>query len=67
MTSKSIRRATEEDISVLTQVRNDAHAKKIAHGARSRRYLSEVVYEWSIFKCRIPMEFNEVYHEARPT
>jgi ribosomal protein S18 acetylase RimI-like enzyme len=31
-TSKSIRRATAEDVSVLTQIRNDAHAKKVAHG-----------------------------------
>jgi ribosomal protein S18 acetylase RimI-like enzyme len=32
MTSKSIRRATAEDVPVLTQIRNDAHAKKVAHG-----------------------------------
>jgi len=32
MTSKSIRRATSEDVTVLTQIRNDAHAKKVAHG-----------------------------------
>ncbi|MDE1011032.1 MAG: GNAT family N-acetyltransferase [Paraburkholderia fungorum] len=31
MTSKSIRRATAEDVAVLTQIRNDAHAKKVAH------------------------------------
>ncbi|MBY8603732.1 MAG: GNAT family N-acetyltransferase [Burkholderia sp.] len=32
MTSKSIRRATADDVPVLTQIRNDAHAKKVAHG-----------------------------------
>ncbi|MGA7816495.1 N-acetyltransferase family protein [Caballeronia sp.] len=32
MTSKSIRRATVEDVPVLIQIRNDAHAKKVAHG-----------------------------------
>jgi ribosomal protein S18 acetylase RimI-like enzyme len=32
MTSRSIRRATAEDVPVLTQIRNDAHAKKVAHG-----------------------------------
>jgi ribosomal protein S18 acetylase RimI-like enzyme len=32
MTSKSIRRATGEDVPVLTQIRNDAHAKKLAYG-----------------------------------
>jgi ribosomal protein S18 acetylase RimI-like enzyme len=32
MTSKSIRRATAADIPALTQIRNDAHAKKVAHG-----------------------------------
>jgi ribosomal protein S18 acetylase RimI-like enzyme len=32
MTSKSIRRATAEDVTVLTQIRNDARAKKVAHG-----------------------------------
>jgi ribosomal protein S18 acetylase RimI-like enzyme len=31
MTSKSIRRATAEDVPVLTQIRNDAHANKLAH------------------------------------
>jgi len=31
MTSNSIRRATEQDVSVLTQIRNDAHANKVAH------------------------------------
>jgi hypothetical protein len=31
MDSKTIRRATTEDISVLTQIRNEAHAWKIAH------------------------------------
>jgi hypothetical protein len=31
MTSKNIRRATAEDVPVLTQVRNDAHAKTVAH------------------------------------
>jgi RimJ/RimL family protein N-acetyltransferase len=32
MASRSIRRATAEDVPVLTQIRNDAHAKKVAHG-----------------------------------
>jgi ribosomal protein S18 acetylase RimI-like enzyme len=32
MTSKSIRRATADDVAVLTQIRNDAHAKKVVHG-----------------------------------
>ncbi|SMG61316.1 GNAT family N-acetyltransferase [Paraburkholderia susongensis] len=32
MTSKSIRRATAEDVTVLTKIRNDAHEKKVAHG-----------------------------------
>src|SRR5580658_5371566 len=32
MTSKSIRRATAAAIPALTQIRNDAHAKKVAHG-----------------------------------
>jgi ribosomal protein S18 acetylase RimI-like enzyme len=32
MTSKSIRRATAADIPALTQIRNDAHTKKVAHG-----------------------------------
>jgi ribosomal protein S18 acetylase RimI-like enzyme len=31
-TSKSIRRAAPEDISVLTEIRNDAFANKLAHG-----------------------------------
>jgi ribosomal protein S18 acetylase RimI-like enzyme len=31
MTSKNIRRATIDDVPVLTQIRNDAHAKKVAH------------------------------------
>jgi ribosomal protein S18 acetylase RimI-like enzyme len=31
MTSKSVRRATADDVPVLTQIRNDAHAKKVAH------------------------------------
>jgi 8-oxo-dGTP pyrophosphatase MutT (NUDIX family)/GNAT superfamily N-acetyltransferase len=31
MTSKSIRRATAEDVPVVTQIRNDAHATKVAH------------------------------------
>jgi ribosomal protein S18 acetylase RimI-like enzyme len=31
MTSKSFRRATADDVPVLTQIRNDAHAKKVAH------------------------------------
>jgi ribosomal protein S18 acetylase RimI-like enzyme len=32
MALRSIRRATVEDVPVLTQIRNDAHAKKVAHG-----------------------------------
>lgn len=32
MVSKSLRRATADDVPVLTQIRNDAHAKKVAHG-----------------------------------
>jgi len=32
MASKSIRRATVEDVRVLTQIRNDAHTTKLAHG-----------------------------------
>lgn len=32
MDSRSIRRATPADVPVLTQIRNDAHAKKVAHG-----------------------------------
>jgi len=32
MTSKSIRRATAQDVKVITQIRNDAHEKKVAHG-----------------------------------
>ena len=32
MIPRSIRRATAEDVPVLTQIRNDAHAKKVAHG-----------------------------------
>jgi ribosomal protein S18 acetylase RimI-like enzyme len=31
MTSKSIRRATADDVPILTRIRNDAHAKKVAH------------------------------------
>ncbi|MGF6571217.1 ribosomal protein S18 acetylase RimI-like enzyme [Paraburkholderia sp. GAS333] len=31
MTSRSIRRATADDVPTLTQIRNDAHAKKVAH------------------------------------
>lgn len=31
MASKSIRRATADDVPMLTQIRNDAHAKKVAH------------------------------------
>jgi ribosomal protein S18 acetylase RimI-like enzyme len=31
MVSKSIRRATEDDVPLLTQIRNDAHARKVAH------------------------------------
>ncbi|WP_322087531.1 GNAT family N-acetyltransferase [Burkholderia sp. BCC1999] len=32
MNSKVIRRATADDVPALTQIRNDAHAKKVAHG-----------------------------------
>jgi 8-oxo-dGTP pyrophosphatase MutT (NUDIX family)/ribosomal protein S18 acetylase RimI-like enzyme len=32
MALRNIRRATAEDVPVLTQIRNDAHAKKVAHG-----------------------------------
>ncbi|HDR9505544.1 N-acetyltransferase [Burkholderia cepacia] len=32
MTSKGVRRATADDVPALTQIRNDAHAKKVAHG-----------------------------------
>ena len=32
MTSKSVRRAIVSDVPVITQIRNDAHAKKVAHG-----------------------------------
>jgi GNAT superfamily N-acetyltransferase len=32
MTSKSIRRATADDVPMLAQIRNDAHTKKVAHG-----------------------------------
>ncbi|WP_419690777.1 hypothetical protein ACN22W_34310 [Burkholderia theae] len=32
MASKSIRRATLADVAALTQIRNDAHAKKVACG-----------------------------------
>jgi len=32
MASKSIRRAAEEDVPVLTTIRNDAHAKKVGYG-----------------------------------
>jgi len=32
MDLRSIRRATAEDVPILTQIRNDAHAKKVAHG-----------------------------------
>lgn len=31
MTSRSIRRATADDVPMLTQIRNDTHAKKVAH------------------------------------
>ncbi|CAB3790557.1 GNAT family N-acetyltransferase [Paraburkholderia caffeinilytica] len=31
MTSKNVRRATADDVPVLTQIRNDAHAKKVSH------------------------------------
>lgn len=32
MTRKSIRKATLDDVPALTQIRNDAHAKKVAYG-----------------------------------
>jgi 8-oxo-dGTP pyrophosphatase MutT (NUDIX family)/ribosomal protein S18 acetylase RimI-like enzyme len=32
MTSKNIRRATADDVPAVTQIRNDARAKKVAHG-----------------------------------
>ncbi|WP_322048167.1 GNAT family N-acetyltransferase [Paraburkholderia sp. J67] len=32
MTSHSVRRAAVVDVPVLTKIRNDAHAKKVAHG-----------------------------------
>ncbi|QND98265.1 hypothetical protein SY91_05722 [Burkholderia cenocepacia] len=32
MISKNVRRATADDVPVLTQIRNDAHARKVAHG-----------------------------------
>ena len=32
MASKSIRRATGDDVPVLTQIRNDAHARKVMYG-----------------------------------
>lgn len=32
MNLPNVRRATVEDVPVLTQIRNDAHAKKVAHG-----------------------------------
>jgi hypothetical protein len=31
MASKSIRRATEDDVALLAQIRNDAHARKVAY------------------------------------
>lgn len=31
MTSKSVRRATADDVPIITQIRNDAHAKKVAY------------------------------------
>ena len=31
MTSKTIRRATADDVPILTQIRNDAHAKKVGY------------------------------------
>ncbi|WP_321935837.1 GNAT family N-acetyltransferase [Paraburkholderia sp. J8-2] len=31
MTSKSVRRATADDVPILTQIRNDAHAKKVTY------------------------------------
>jgi hypothetical protein len=31
MTSQSILRATTEDLSILTQIRNDAFANRLAH------------------------------------
>jgi hypothetical protein len=30
MTSKTVRRAKADDVPVLTQIRNDAHARKVA-------------------------------------
>ena len=32
MASRSIRRATAADVPVITQIRNDAHLEKLAHG-----------------------------------
>ncbi|SDR47668.1 Acetyltransferase (GNAT) family protein [Burkholderia orbicola] len=32
MISKNVRRAMADDVPVLTQIRNDAHAKKVTHG-----------------------------------
>ncbi|MDE1180463.1 GNAT family N-acetyltransferase [Paraburkholderia sp.] len=32
MISRNIRRATAEDVAVITQIRNDAHAKKVTYG-----------------------------------
>lgn len=32
MASRTIRRATTDDVSILTQIRNDAHSKKVAQG-----------------------------------
>lgn len=32
MTMRSVRLATPDDVPVLTQIRNDAHAKKVAYG-----------------------------------
>lgn len=32
MTSPSVRRATIDDVPALVRIRNDAHAKKVAHG-----------------------------------
>ncbi|WP_322028466.1 GNAT family N-acetyltransferase [Paraburkholderia sp. J76] len=31
MTSKNVRRATADDVPIITQIRNDAHAKKVAY------------------------------------
>jgi ribosomal protein S18 acetylase RimI-like enzyme len=43
MNSKTVRHANPQDISILTQIRNDAHANKLTHGdcAWGERALSE--------------------------